>query len=121
MRQDALDHHLAGDTGVDTLRVDGSGITLDFTPLVQNRITGIDDVDLTGSGNNQLKLSLSDLIDVSDHAGLRVDGNAGDSFEMTTTGWTHGADQVLGSQTYASYTHGGATLLVDLDLSTTIA
>ena len=105
----------------DTLRIDGSNVTLDFTALSQNKLTGIDALNAAGTGDNHVKLTLQDVIDVSDHASLRIDGNAGDTVEMTTAGWTQDANQTLGSQSYASYTHGGASLLVDLDMTLTIS
>jgi hypothetical protein len=84
-------------------------------------VVGVDVIDLAGDGNNALRLSLSDVIDSSDHAALRIDGNAGDSLTVTTSGWSRGTDQVVGSQSYASYAHGGASLLVDLDITQTVS
>ncbi len=117
---DALDHRVDGGGGNDTLRIAGHDVTLDLTAVPSARVVGMDVIDLTGDGNNALRLSLSDVIDISDHAALRIDGNAGDSLTMTTSGWSRGADQVVGSQSYASYTHGGASLLVDVDITQTI-
>jgi hypothetical protein len=70
-----------GGTGTDTLKLDGAGITLDLTAL-QNKVMGIEKIDLTGSGNNTLKLSLADVLAVTDTDRLFVTGNAGDTVQI---------------------------------------
>jgi hypothetical protein len=63
-----------GGSGIDTLRLDGTGITLDLTaianqggsmPSSSSRIESIERIDLTGSGNNTLKLGLKDVLDMA--------------------------------------------------------
>ena len=117
---DAFDRHVSGGTGNDVLRVDDNNLMLDFAALSQNKLTGIDVIDLSGNGDHHVEFTLQDLIDLSDHASLQIAGDAGDTVEITTSGWTQGANQTLGAQTYASYTHGGASLLIDLDIGLTI-
>jgi RTX calcium-binding nonapeptide repeat (4 copies)/FG-GAP repeat len=117
---DAADHRIDGGSGFDTLRFDGADQTLDLTLLPSKVITGINVVDLTGSGDNHLRLSLQDLLQMSDNGALRVAGNAGDSVETTTTGWTQIADQSIGGNNYHAYLHGSATLLIDSDLTQTV-
>lgn len=118
---DAADHRIDGGSGFDTLRIDGADQTLDLTLLPSKVITGINAVDLTGSGDNHLRLSLQDLLQLSDNAALRVLGNAGDSVEVTTTGWTQIADQSIGGNGYHAYLHGRATLLIDTDITQTVS
>ena len=117
---DAFDRHVSGGTGNDVLRVDDNNLMLDFAALSQNKLTGIDVIDLSGNGDHHVEFTLQDLIDLSDHASLQIAGDAGDTVEITTSGWTQGANQTLGAQTYASYTHGGASFLIDLDIGLTI-
>jgi hypothetical protein len=113
---DFADRQVDGGNGVDTLGFTGSGQSLDFTEIVDTRYTGIEIVDLTGTGDNSLTLGTLDLLALSDTTNtLRVDGNAGDAVDAGS-GWTQGADQVIGAQTYATYTQGAATLLVDTDV-----
>ncbi|SFV89146.1 calcium binding hemolysin protein, putative [hydrothermal vent metagenome] len=90
-------------TGVDTLKLDGSGLVLDLTKISNNRIQDIEKIDITGSGNNTLKLDLNDLLDASSSTNiLKVVGDAGDSViaaGFTKTG-TNGS--------YDVYTHSDA-------------
>ena len=81
-----------GGSGVDTLRLSGSGITLNLsnianqggsTPGSASRIESIERIDLTGSGNNTLTVGLRD---VQDMAGM----NLINSSTQTTLGWTNG-------------------------------
>ncbi len=97
--------------------MNGHDQSLDLTAIPSTRLGGLDVIDITGDGNNNLRLNLADVLDLSDHAALRIDGNAGDAVTMVTSGWTHGVNQVLGGQTYASYTLGGASLWVDVDIT----
>ena len=120
--------HLDGGSGVDTLKIVGSGIVLDLTAL-QNpgiglehgagRLSGIERVDLTGSGDNRLKISIEDIIDLSsanvfnagngwtglaatvhDHQ-MVINGNAGDRVELASQlGWSSGGDATLDGVMY---------------------
>ena len=106
-----------GGSGVDILQFISTGQLLDLTAVANGKVTGIETIDLTGTGNNTLTLALGDLLDSSDSTNtLRVDGNAGDVVNAGS-GWTHGADQAIGAQTYATYTQGAATLLLDTDVT----
>ena len=77
-----------GGSGIDTLRLAGAGLTLDLT-LVPNqdasapgsgsRIESVERIDLTGSGNNTVKLTARDVFDM---AGMNTFNN--------TTGWFRG-------------------------------
>ena len=87
--------YVDGGTGTDTIVLDGSGITFDFTAL-QSKVMGIEKIDLTGSGNNTLKLSLADVIAVSDTHNLYVTGNTGDSVQVKGTSVTPTATTVSG-------------------------
>ena len=82
---------------------------------------GIDIIDLTGSGNNTLTLSSSDLSAISDAGDLRVDGNSGDIFKSTGQGWTVLSNVTIGSNVYHHYALGSIDLWVDTDISTTVS
>jgi hypothetical protein len=45
-----------GGGGVDTLKLDGAGLTLDLTNISNTRIQDIEIIDIRGSGDNTLKL-----------------------------------------------------------------
>jgi hypothetical protein len=51
--------------GIDTLKLEGAGLTLDLTKISNRRIQNIEVIDITGSGNNILKLNLDELLDAS--------------------------------------------------------
>ncbi|MDZ4849497.1 MAG: YDG domain-containing protein [Pirellulaceae bacterium] len=98
---------IVGGTGNDTLRLVGSGITLDLETLAYNRIFGIETIDITGSGNNTLMLGRRDVLRISDETNtLTVEGNAGD--RLSTIGWTF----ISNASGFNTYTRGNATLIV---------
>ncbi len=96
-----------GGLGVDVLVAAGSGLALDLA-----NVAGIERIDLTGSGDNALTVTLADVLRIP---GLTIDGNAGDSV-LLAPGW---ADAGV-SGGYHQYTQGMASLLVDTDLAVTL-
>jgi hypothetical protein len=63
-----------GGSGMDTLALGGSGLTLDLTKVSNqsassagsiSRLESIEWIDLTGSGNNALKLGVADIQDMT--------------------------------------------------------
>ena len=102
-----------GGGGTDTLRFDGF-LELNLTTIANNKITGIEAIDMTGAANNTLTLGLQDILDLSDTSNsLRIDGNTGDAVVVSDGTWTQGTDQVINSVTYQVYTLGASTLLID--------
>ncbi|CAH2030771.1 Calx-beta domain-containing protein [Trichlorobacter ammonificans] len=105
-----------GGAGIDTLKLSGSGIHLDLSVLTSSQITGIEKIDLSGSGANQLSLTAAELlhqeVDVFATGGsglhqLLVDGDADDTVIIGNIGdWQHTpADtHVIGAVTYDVYT-----------------
>ena len=77
-----------GGSGSDTLRLDGSDVFIDFTQLPRGTVRGIEIIDLTGSGDNGVKLALADVLQVSDTSTLRIDGDAGDVVSAADAGWS---------------------------------
>ena len=120
---DAADRKIDGGTGEDTLRVDGSGVILDLSNIPDTRITSIEKIDLTGSGDNTLGLTLLDLLNLSESSNqLLVDGDAGDTVNSVGEGWTldAGGPVDIGGTLYNSFSLGVAMLLVDTDVTTNI-
>jgi len=112
--------HGDGGSGTDTLHIDGAGVTLDFTLLAPHTVTGVERIDLTGSGANTLNLDFRDVLALSDTQSLRIDGDAGDTVTSTGQGWTEDlAGENIGGQHYRSYSHLGGTLLIDSDITQT--
>ena len=82
-----------GGGGIDTLVLLGSGQIFDFPTLADTKISTIEKVDITGSGNNTLNLGFADIAAINDgdsvaftQAGtshfLVVEGNTGDKVKL---------------------------------------
>ena len=99
-----------GGGGIDTLSVTGTGILLDLTTISNTVYQGIEIIDLTGSGDNTLKLSTLDLFDLSGSTNiLTVNGNAGDSVIIDDfVSWTF--DGLVGG--YNVYSNGEAIIRI---------
>ncbi|MFD4840398.1 Ig-like domain-containing protein, partial [Achromobacter sp. NPDC058515] len=113
--------------GKDTLKLEGANQVLDLTTW-QGRLSSIEIIDITGTGNNTLKLSLSDVLDQGARGvfvneptmQMVVKGNAGDKVELDDllpNGLDTGDWEGLGSITvagvgYEVYRHSG----VDADI-----
>ena len=103
-----------GGNGSDTLRLDGSGLTLDLTAIPDNQIMGIEEIDLVGSGANTLVLDVLEVLHISDTSNtLIVQSNGGDVVDMGG-GWTDDGVQDVGGESFHVYTQGAAKLLLAL-------
>jgi hypothetical protein len=89
----------------DTLQLEGADLTLDLTKISDRRIQDIEVIDMTGSGDNSLKLNLDDLLDASTSTNiLKVLGNSGD--KVIATGFDDSTiDKTVNGITYDVYTH----------------
>jgi hypothetical protein len=54
-----------GGGNTDTLKLDGSDLTLNLTNISNTRIQDIEKINITGSGGNTLILNLNDVLDTS--------------------------------------------------------
>ncbi|OYU12070.1 MAG: hypothetical protein CFE38_09825 [Comamonadaceae bacterium PBBC1] len=126
-----------GGTGLDTITLSGGGLTFDLTqvasqaasdPETGSRIASIETIDITGSGNNTLKLNLYDVLDlgsantfaVTGRQQLIVKGNAGDQVELADrSAWTLGTTVSLNGTSYAAWNHNTsmATLYLGMGVS----
>ena len=111
---------------------------LDFSAISGPAIQNIEKIDLTGSGNNTLKLSLIDMLQSFDNSNvfdsnttsgltatvsknqLMVDGDTGDNVVLTGfANWTTGTNVVATfggvTHTYVAYNHNTSAqqLLID--------
>jgi hypothetical protein len=125
-----------GGSGIDTFKLDGAGIMLDLSLVSGPAIQNIEKIDLTGSGNNTLKLNLTDMLQSFDNSNvfnssnttsgltakvtknqLLVDGDAGDKVVLSDlTSWTaSGTNVVANGHTYVAYNHNTSAqqLLID--------
>ncbi|UFH59077.1 Ig-like domain-containing protein [Sulfurovum mangrovi] len=95
-----------GGTGVDTLYLSGSSMTLDLSGISGTTLTSIEKIDLSGTGNNALIVEYSDLLDLSESSEiLYVTGDSGDTVTLSEETW-RGTDTVDGI-IYETYDIGG--------------
>ena len=102
---DNLDFALIdGGLGFDTLTLAGANMELDFTSITAgSKIKSIEEIDLTGNGNNTLKLSFDDVFAINDSKELYVKGNNGDVVDLTSTQPINPTTQEINGTTYNVY------------------
>jgi hypothetical protein len=130
-----------GGSGIDTLKLSGSGLVLDLTqvagsamtPESDARLEGMEVIDLMGNGNNTLKLIAKDVLDVSGfnvfattgRVQLMVKGDAGDTLDLAdatgTSGWTHGTATTLGGVSYEVWNHNTSLATVYVNQAVVVA
>ncbi|MBF0399810.1 MAG: FG-GAP repeat protein [Magnetococcales bacterium] len=104
---------VVGGSGVDTLLLSGSAMTLDLS-LMRGKIEGIEGIDLDiGGSNNALVLTALDVLNLSDSSNtLTVDGDSGDAVSGDG-GWIDGGlITVNTTNDYHLYTHGEVVLRI---------
>ena len=76
---------------------------------------GIEQIDITGSGNNTLTLNQREVLNLSGESNtLIVRRNVGDVVNIGS-GWTQVADETIGPDTFNVYLQGAASLKVAVD------
>ncbi|WPG35934.1 Ig-like domain-containing protein [Variovorax sp. EBFNA2] len=131
------DSAIAGNGGLDTLKLTGANQTLDLTGL-GHKVSSIETVDITGTGNNTLNLSLGDVMEngavdqfvTNGRVQMMVKGNAGDAVSLTDLlpngtdpgDWVKGANVTIDGVVYEVYAHSGfkADLLVQQGVTVTL-
>jgi hypothetical protein len=117
--------HIFGTSGVDTLKLTGANQVLDLTKLTGDsgaaKIASIEKFDITGTGNNTLKISINDVLHLGETDLFRkdgkvqvmLDGDAGDKVQLanlhdhgTAPGnWQAGGTTTIGGATYQVYSY----------------
>ncbi|MCD9087202.1 Ig-like domain-containing protein [Stenotrophomonas sp. SY1] len=123
-----------GGDGVDTLKLQGASQAMNLTLATSaGKLSGVEIIDITGTGNNTLTLSLKDVLEngqvglfgnlAESRQQMLVKGNAGDALRLDDLlgvggedlgDWVLGGKQVVNGVSYATYQHSGldAELLV---------
>ncbi|HMU65111.1 MAG TPA: integrin alpha [Nitrosomonas sp.] len=114
IRVTTLDFHLInGGSGFDNLEVNGSGQSLVLADF-QGRISGIEMINLAGTGDNTLTITALDLLNLSDSTNmLQIDGNTDDTIKILGSDWV---DSGI-TDGYHSYTHGAAVLKIGVNIA----
>ncbi|MRT40716.1 hypothetical protein GJV09_05175 [Enterobacteriaceae bacterium RIT702] len=128
---------LNGNGGIDTLKLAGANQTLDLTSFL-GKIQSMEVIDITGSGNNTLNLSLGDILqqggkdlfNISGNVQMVVKGNAGDKINLSDLlpdksdvgDWSSSGNVTVGGVTYAVWQHSAldAELLVQSGITTNL-
>ena len=110
---DAAFQRIDGGTGRDTLRVDGTGVTLDLTAMGDHRFQNVEVIDLNGVGPNSLILDPREVLRSSASSNtLIVHRGNDDSVERGST-WTYEGLHRLAGDVYQRFTQGAALLMVE--------
>ncbi|MGC4008029.1 MAG: NAD(P)-binding domain-containing protein [Pseudomonas sp.] len=134
--------HIFGSSGLDTLKLTGANQVLDLTRLTGDsdaaKISSIEKFDITGTGNNTLKISLNDVLHLGETDMFRkdgkvqvmVDGDAGDKVQLanlhdhgTAPGsWQSAGTTTIGGATYQVYSYSNldAEVLIKQAVSASI-
>jgi Ca2+-binding RTX toxin-like protein len=123
---------LSGGAGNDTLLFSGASLDLNLSSTSIS-FSDFERIDITGSGNNTLRLTGSNLLGLAEDSNgllsgldygeaLIIDGNAGDTLILNDLGWSQSQSTVsLGGEGYSVYTSNSygesATLLVDTSIT----
>ncbi|MDQ8183835.1 putative Ig domain-containing protein, partial [Pelagicoccus sp. SDUM812005] len=107
--------------GEDALILDNSGQNLDFTLIDNLHVSGLERIDIDGSGANSLKLTAEDVLDMTDGENrLFVDGNSDDTVEIDSSYTNQGTETIEGSS-YSHYYDAGTDthLYINTDITDT--
>ncbi len=111
---------LDGGSDFDTLRIDTAGLVLDLTVIPDQRIAGIEQIDICGTGANVLTLDMLEVLNISGTSNtLIVRADVNDQISMGG-GWSHSGQEDIDGETFEVYTQGAAILkvyVVDPELS----
>ncbi|WP_197454368.1 Ig-like domain-containing protein [Stieleria varia] len=103
---------VVGGTGVDTLEVVGTG-TLNLRGLPDNRILGVEAIDLTDIYQQTLQLDVMDVLNISDESNeLIVRRNLNDTVDIGG-GWNLRGDTLINTDWFEVYEQGNARLLLE--------
>ncbi|MBI1311546.1 hypothetical protein GC176_09590 [bacterium] len=104
---------IVGGTGEDTLRLNGADLLLDLTEISDNRLIDIESIDIRGTGDNHLTLSLREVLNLSSTSNrVLVRRDSGDVVDMGTS-WNPEPVQFIGDVAYDMWSQGAALLGVE--------
>ncbi|MBP89232.1 MAG: hypothetical protein CMJ64_21370 [Planctomycetaceae bacterium] len=109
---DVTFRRVAGGAGIDSVRITGSGVTLDLTQIADSRLTGVEHFDITGNGGNALVVNLTEVLNLSNTSnGLVIRADANDSVNLGA-GWAQAGVQSIDDEFYDVFQQGVAEVLI---------
>nr|WP_256207847.1 integrin alpha [Nitrosomonas sp. Nm166] len=103
-----------GGIGNDSLALGGNGLNLNLTDMA-GKISGIETINLFGTGDHTLTLTAADVLNLSDTTNtLKVNGNAGDRIVGLSHGWGDGGVH----DGFHTFFNDAAVLLVGVNVAT---
>ena len=109
------------------MKLVSSDQNLDLTSISNNVIQGIEIIDTTGSGTNELTLDINDVLDISSSTNnLFIQGDVTDTLNLVNTGGNTwgliggGVPQLVNGELYVVVTNSDATVYVDTNLGLNI-
>ncbi len=111
---DASFQRALGGTGLDTLKLSGSGINLDLTSIFDPILQDIEVLDISGSGENSLTLNRLEVLNLSSTSNTLLVRRSADDTVNQGDGWTQGTNETIDGATFEVFTQGAATLKVEL-------
>lgn len=110
------DFRVDGGVGHDTLLFNGAGRMIDFTRIDNLKFTNFEVLDLRNVNNLDVKLDITDVLDVSGASRLRIMGDTNNAV-ATTDEWSKLSGSVkIGTDSYSRFINEGVTLFVDTDI-----
>ncbi len=111
---DLLFQRLDGGRGSDTLRLAGEGLHLDLTTIPDNRLTEIEAIDISGSGDNQLTIgNVREVLNISETSNRLVVYRDGGDIVDRGDGWSATGTETIDGIDFRRFTLGAAELLVE--------
>jgi hypothetical protein len=105
---------IVGGNGIDTLRLDAAGLTLDLTKIADNRIVDIEIIDIRDCGANVLTLDHRGVLNLSSHSNTLIVRRDIDDLVHRGGGWVQQPDETIDGVPFEVFTQGSATLKVQV-------
>jgi hypothetical protein len=100
---------VAGGNGFDTLRIEATGGIWDFAKLADNRLSGIERIEVAGRVD-AIYLNGGEVLRLSDHANTLIIHSEPDTRFELGPGWSRSATEILDGHAHVVYQQGAATV-----------